>query len=124
MWFAVRRLRQRGVAISRAQRQFVPALYGDLRIEDQRVDSLGRLARVATLYPLDRQIGDALLPSLLDAQLLWMSPLALVLGGCELEADAAFVQSWHCTPIDPFAHSKQRGQLGDRTHPPAVQPAG
>lgn len=101
MLFEVRRQRCRGRPLPKQDRQFAKAVIGDLHIEEQRADAFGRLMKVATLYASNEQSGTSESAQLYDAQLLWMSPIALVLGGLELQGDTAYAQTWLCLPVLP-----------------------
>jgi hypothetical protein len=62
---------------------------------------MGRqLCCVATLHAVDGVVNGDSLPRLYDARLLWMAPLALVLGGIEFEGGTGYWQTWYCTSLD------------------------
>jgi hypothetical protein len=101
MLFEVRRQRIRGVPLSKEARNRVVPVRGDLRVEEGPAEPMGRrLCRVATLHAVDRVVNGDSLPRLYDARLLWMAPLALVLGGIEFEGGTGYWQTWYCTPLD------------------------
>ncbi len=101
MLFEVRRQRIRGVPLSKEARNRVVSVSGDLRAEEGPAEPMGRLScRVATLQAVDRVVNGDSLPRLYDARLLWMAPLALVLGGIEFVGGTGYWQTWYCTPLD------------------------
>ena len=119
MKFEVRRQRLRGVPLERDSRTAATPVVGDLRIEDQRSQRFGRTVRVATLYSFDRQVDPGELPQLFDVQVLWMSPMAMVLSGFEVIDNTGYTQTSLCSPfVEPERifrdTSRQSGEFASR----------
>ncbi len=72
---------------------------GDVQIQEQRCEQLGRNSKTATLQGIN-PIGPPDLPLLHDVVLSWMAPNGLVLSGLEVEGDRLYAQSWLCRPVD------------------------
>lgn len=101
MLFDVVRQRLRGVPIPKEERRRLVPIRGDLRIEERSAEQLARrLCRVASLHTMECAINADELPKLYDAEVLWMSSMAMVLGGIEFEAGVGYCQSWWCVPLD------------------------
>jgi hypothetical protein len=104
MLFDVVRQRVRGVPVPKEERRRIVPIWGDLRIEECSAEQMGRrLSRVASLHAMNRAINADEIPRLYDAEVLWMSPMAMVLGGIEFEAGVGYCQSWWCVPLDRSA---------------------
>ncbi|WP_043458851.1 hypothetical protein [Azohydromonas australica] len=126
MLFEVRRQRIRGVPLTKEARNRVVPARGDLRVEEGPAEPMGRrLCRIATLHAVDRVVNGDSLPRLYDARLLWMAPLALVLGGIEFEGGTGYWQTWYCTPLDREPLTGMAGKpsgLRDSSRTRAVAP--
>lgn len=97
MRFAVRRLRLRGRVLDRIEVANQQPVIGDLRVEEVLDALLGRYIRTARLRSDTHALGDSLLPDLLDAHLVSMSPTAFSLTGFERVAASEYAQSWLVT---------------------------
>ena len=97
MRFAVRRLRLRGRVLGRIEVANQQPVIGDLRVEEVLDALLGRYIRTARLRSDTHALGDSLVPDLLDAHLVSMSPTAFSLTGFERVATSEYAQSWLVT---------------------------
>lgn len=95
MRMRVVRMRERGVALDRAQLRSAEGVVGDLYVEEHVDEVHGRTLRIARLAP-ERPRDPVLLPPLRDVQLLWIGGYGCMLTGIEHISDAAFAQSWWC----------------------------
>ena len=69
--------------------------HGGTRARQCSAEQMGwRLCRVASLHAMGRKINADEIPTLHDAEVLRMSPMAMVLGGIEFEAGVGYCQSW------------------------------
>lgn len=88
-------MRCKGVALTPQERRLYPAIRGDVLVNAQVSEYLGRssnIARVSKGMPLEPDP----LPLLLDATLAGMAPNGFVLSGIELVGKCAYAQSWWC----------------------------
>ncbi|WP_003218089.1 hypothetical protein [Pseudomonas fluorescens] len=88
-------MRCKGVALSPQERRRFPAIRGDVLVNAQVSDELGRssnIARVSNGMPLEPDP----LPKLMDATLSGMAPTGFVLSGIEYIDGCAYAQSWWC----------------------------
>ena len=95
MHMLVTPMRCKGVALSpQERRRFLP-IKGDVLVNAQVCNELGRssnVARVSVGMPLEKDP----LPGLLDATLSGMAPTGFVLSGIEYVDGCAYAQSWWC----------------------------
>lgn len=95
------RLRERGWPIPKYQFAFKPTLEGELTLHEERDAVLNRYTRVARLRAIEPASG-ALVPALLDAQLLELTRERIILSGIERIEEPAlskiedFAQTWVC----------------------------
>lgn len=95
MHMLVTPMRCKGVALSPQERRRYQPIRGDVLVNAQACDELGRsanVARVSVGMPMEKDP----LPSLLDATLSGMAPTGFVLSGIEYVDGCAFAQSWWC----------------------------
>jgi hypothetical protein len=93
MIFLVVPLRSQGKAIDQKVVRTTTPIRGDLRIEVNHSEELGRQSRTATLWgpaPLDD------VRRLFDAEVNSMAPRGMVVTGVEFIEGAAYAQSWWC----------------------------
>ncbi len=94
MYFHVTPLRERGRPRDKKELHAAKPVAGDLRIEHQPTNELGRPARVAFINtggPDDGPLG-----RLFDAEVHSMAPNGFVVTGVELIDGVAYGQSWLC----------------------------
>ncbi|MCQ4274491.1 MULTISPECIES: hypothetical protein [Stutzerimonas stutzeri group] len=94
MYFKILPLRDHGKPRDKQQLKSISPAQGDLRIEHQPCNELGRPARVAFLccpQPNDTPLG-----KLLDVELHSMAPNGFIVTGVELIDGVAYGQSWLC----------------------------
>lgn len=95
MHMLVTPLRRLGVALSPNERRGYPPIKGNVLVNGEFSEELGRHSNVAKLVagmPMEPQP----LPRLLDATLASMAPLGFVLSGIEYIDGCAYAQSWWC----------------------------
>lgn len=100
MRFTVRFLRYRGRPLPRREVVNRPALAGDLRIEECMDDELRRNVKMARLVDTKDVRPSNATPTLLDVQIVAMSPQAFTLHGFERIEGADFAQSWLVSPTE------------------------
>lgn len=85
-----RRMRQ-GKPIEAAEIRGLPAAMGDLRINEELCQALGRNSKTASVKGVN-SIGASELPLLHEAVLSWMAPNGFVLSGLEEEGGCLYAQ--------------------------------
>lgn len=95
MHMLVTPMRRNGVALDPKERKRYPAIRGNVMVNSELCNELGRSANVARVeigMPLDPDP----LPRLLDATLAGMGVTGFVLSGIEYVQGCAYAQSWWC----------------------------
>lgn len=87
-----------GKPIEAAEIRGLPAAVGDLRINEQMCQALGRNSKTASVKGVN-SIGSGELPLLHEAVLSWMAPNGFVLSGLEEEGGCLYAQSWWCRNV-------------------------
>lgn len=82
-----------GKTIEAAEIRGLPAGAGDLRINEEMCQALGRNLKTAMVKGV-KSIGPSELPLLPEAVLLWMAPNGSVLSGLEEEGGCLYAQPW------------------------------
>ena len=95
MHMLVTPVRQRGIALSAQERRRYPAIRGNVMVNSEISEGLGRSANVARVH-VGMPLEPDPLPKLLDATLAGMANTGLVLSGIEYIDDCAYAQSWWC----------------------------
>lgn len=88
-----------GRPLPKSVRQRQAASRGELRLAENRQHSLGRIVISATLTDDAGGTGTALLPELLDAQVIWIDGTTMRLRGVELVDGAFYAQTWDVTVL-------------------------
>lgn len=84
-----------GKPIDAAEVRALPPAVGDLRINDEMYQALGRTSKTASFRGVN-SIGPSELPLLHEAVLSWMAPNGFVLSSLEQEGGCLYAQSWWC----------------------------
>lgn len=84
-----------GKPIDAAEVRALPPAVGDLRINDEMYQALGRTSKTASFRGVN-SIGPSELPLLHEAVLSRMAPNGFVLSGLEQEGGCLYAQSWWC----------------------------
>ncbi len=87
-------LYRQGTPIHRSERELGPKTRGVLRVCERRVQLFGRVTRCATLTSMTDGSGTALLPEMLDIELLWVEDGKLRMRGTELIDGRMYGQAW------------------------------
>ncbi|MBV8037350.1 hypothetical protein [Roseateles sp.] len=85
---------EKGKGIRARERASMPKYRGLLRVHEQRVHELGRIATIAALVSSTDGTEQPLLPSLHDANLLYVNGTQLRLRGVELVDEVQYAQTW------------------------------
>jgi len=95
MHFLVVRRRHLGVALDANELRKAQPVRGGIAVEEERVECLKRVSRVAKVrgpWPME----PPLLPLLLDVNLASMAPNGMILSGIEEVNGVMYAQSWWC----------------------------
>ena len=95
----VRPVNDRGRPLFKAVRLKQAASRGELRLAENRLHSLGRVVLSATLTDDAGGTGTALLPELLDAQVIWIDGTTMRLRGVETIDGVSYAQTWDVTVL-------------------------
>ena len=87
-----------GKPIEAAEIRGLPAAEGDLRINEELCQALGRNSKTASVKGVS-SIGPNELPLLYEAVLSWMAPNGFVLSGLDEEGGCLYAQSWWCRNV-------------------------
>lgn len=90
----VRPIYLRGKSLPAKIRAAEPATRGVLKVFDDRLIELGRVVTCASLTSAGDGQDSALLPVLLDVQIIWLDGKSMRLRGNELVDGALFGQTW------------------------------
>jgi len=95
MHMLVTPMRHKGMPLTPQERRRYSAITGDVRVNTEVSDELGRSSNIARLYK-GMPLEPSPLPPLLDATLSGMAPTGFVLNGIEYIDGCAYAQSWWC----------------------------
>lgn len=95
MHFRIHRLRDRGIAKTKARLKKEQPYIGDVFINVEQDNPLGRASRVAYIHH-GGPAGTHPLPPLYDAEVHSMAPLAMIITGVEEFDGVMYAQSWWC----------------------------
>ena len=90
----VRLLRKLGCHLLRVEHDATPPVVGELSIAESRDSELSRTLVCARLTDALSESGPDLVPSLIDAQVIWAAKDKLRLSGIERIEKAAYSQTW------------------------------
>ena len=85
---------EKGKAARARERASMPKYRGTLRVREERVHELGRIATVAAILSDLDGAETPVLPALHDACLMYVNGTQLRLRGFELVGDAQYGQTW------------------------------
>lgn len=95
----VRPVNDHGRPLHKSVRIKQAASRGELRLAENRLHSLGRAVISATLTDDAGGTGTALLPELLDAQVIWIDGTTMRLRGVEVVEGVHYAQTWDVTVL-------------------------
>jgi hypothetical protein len=89
---------RQGKPIDAAEVRGLPPAVGDLRINYDMCQALGRISKNASVRGVS-SIGPSELLLLHEAVMSWLAPNGFVLSGLEEEGGCLYAQSWWCRGI-------------------------
>jgi len=91
----IQQINELGRALFTSERKSkAPKHQGELLLQEERVDYLGRSALVAALQDTRGGLREPIVPRLLDAQVIWVNDDRLRIRGWELVEDVQYNQCW------------------------------
>ena len=94
MLVEVRPLNLRGRLLFKDERGKAPPCRGMLRVKEKLIRSFGRTVPVAGLFSANDGFAEEMLPTLLDARILWAEQGRMRLHGQELVDGVLYGQTW------------------------------
>jgi len=95
----VRPMSLQGKVLNKPEREALAPARGRLKLFENRIHALGRSVRVAQVLSITADAETALLPELLDAEVLFLDDDILRVRGIEMINGVAFGQTWHVTVL-------------------------
>ncbi len=90
----VQMVNEKGSAVPTKQRAAMPKFRGVMHLREARVQSLGRIVKTAELNSGTDKSSQALVPTLLDADVLFLHEQRMRIRGFELVEGVQYGQTW------------------------------